>query len=139
MEHKAPKPGDLVFLDRTLGRFPDGSVIGHAGTVVKVRAGDPSRVVVDFSSTGYMPVEAPTPLPKPFTVYRRGDISATHNEDQVNPPDEPQFFGVVFPSGKTVIQWNTAVKSVAVFESMEELLKIHGHDDDVYRTEVVWG
>ncbi len=33
---------------------------------------------------------------KTFTMYRHNDISATHDANQVNPPTEPQFEGVVF-------------------------------------------
>ena len=73
-----------------------------------------------------------------FTVFRRGEIAQeTHAPELVNAPDEPQFFGVVFPSGKTVINWNTAAKSIAIFDSFEELDLVHGHPE--YETEWVWG
>ena len=74
-----------------------------------------------------------------FTVYRRGDISENHDENQMNDPHEPQYFGIVFPSGKCVINWNTAIKSVSVFDSYADMIKIHGHLDSHYLTDIVWG
>jgi hypothetical protein len=91
---------------------------------------DPSLNKVDDKTTD-------KPL-KLFSMYRRGDISEDHDENQRTDPDKPQFDGVIFRSGKTVISWNTAAKSVAVFDSFEELMKIHGHDDDRYKSEVVY-
>ena len=70
-----------------------------------------------------------------FSVYRRGDISDTHTESQVNSPDEVQFDGVVFNDGVTVIHWNTAIRSTSVFDSFGDLLEIHGHPEPNYATE----
>ena len=36
--------------------------------------------------------------------------------------------GIVFPDGVSVIRWRTAGGSTAVYESMENLINIHGHD-----------
>ena len=36
--------------------------------------------------------------------------------------------GVVFSSGKAVLCWTTKHTSVAVYDSLEELMAIHGHD-----------
>lgn len=73
---------------------------------------------------------------KHFTMYRRGDISATHDANQVNPPDQPQFEGVVFDDGKVVVRWLTAVPSTSVWDSLEDMLAIHGHPE--YDSELVW-
>lgn len=73
---------------------------------------------------------------KTFTVYRPQVPTDTHNEDQRNAPDEPQFQGVVFDSGKCVIQWLTAIRSVAVFDSLDDMIRIHGHPE--YGTNIVW-
>lgn len=35
--------------------------------------------------------------------------------------------GVVFTSGKVVISWLTPITSVAVYNSMDELMHIHSH------------
>ena len=78
---------------------------------------------------------------KLFSMYRRGDISEDHDENQRTDSNKPQFDGVIFRSGKAVISWNTEAKSVAVFDSFEELMKIHGHmgpKDDRYESEIVY-
>jgi len=71
-----------------------------------------------------------------FVMYRRGDISATHNEKQVNNPEEPQFQGIVFDDGVCVIRWLTATKSTSVWNSFEEMMEIHGHPE--YESELIW-
>jgi len=73
-----------------------------------------------------------------FTTYRRGDISDTHDENQMNPPDQPQFHGVVWPDGTCTIRWATAKAATAVWDSFEDMEAIHGHYEDGYGTEVVW-
>jgi len=37
-------------------------------------------------------------------------------------------WGVVFPDGVAVLRWITAGGSTAVYDSIESLEKIHGHD-----------
>ena len=64
-----------------------------------------------------------------FTAYRSEDLSDTHNADQVNPPEQAQFEGVVFDNGKCVINWLTAVRSIAVWDSFEDAMRIHGHPE----------
>jgi hypothetical protein len=73
-----------------------------------------------------------------FTAYRRNLASrGTHVPGvQANPDDQPQYEGVVFSSGKCVIHWLTASKSVSIFDSLEQMLQIHGHPE--YGTEIVW-
>ncbi len=72
---------------------------------------------------------------KTFTVYRK-IIPEHHNKDQANPPDEPQFEGVVFTDGTVAVRWLTAKKSTSVWSCMADLLAVHGHPE--YETEVVW-
>lgn len=43
--------------------------------------------------------------------------------------------GIVFSTGRAVLQWVTRLHSVAVYDSMEDLQAIHGHDG---RTTVEW-
>jgi hypothetical protein len=64
-----------------------------------------------------------------FTVFRRGDLSATHNADQVNGPDQAQFEGVVFSDGTTVVRWLTAARSTSVWADFATMWRIHGHED----------
>lgn len=73
---------------------------------------------------------------KTFTMYRKLDISATHNENQVNPPDEPQFEGVVFTDGSVAIRWLTAKRSTSVWSCLDDMLAIHGHPE--YGSILVW-
>lgn len=72
---------------------------------------------------------------KTFTVYRRV-IPDHHNEDQANPPDMPQFEGVVFSDGTVAIRWLTAKPSVSFWASLKDLMDVHGHPE--YGTEVIW-
>jgi hypothetical protein len=71
-----------------------------------------------------------------FTMYRRLDISATHDQNQTNPPSDPQFEGVVFSDGKVAIRWLMAKRSVAVWDSLEDMMAIHGHPE--YGSELIW-
>jgi len=43
--------------------------------------------------------------------------------------------GVQFPSGKVVLEWLTETPSEAVYESLEDCVKIHGHNN---HTVVEW-
>lgn len=70
-----------------------------------------------------------------FTMYRRA-IPGTHDDNQANPPNEPQFEGVVFSDGRVAVRWLTAKRSVSVWDSMEDMLAIHGHPE--YGSELVW-
>jgi hypothetical protein len=69
-------------------------------------------------------------------MYRRADISDTHDSNQVNLPDEVQFEGVVFTDGKCAIRWLTAKRSVSIWDSMDDMLSVHGHPE--YGSELVW-
>lgn len=71
-----------------------------------------------------------------FTMYRRGDLSATHNAVQANPAEDPQFEGVVFTDGSCVLRWRTAICSTSVWESLDAAMAIHGHPE--YQSELVW-
>ena len=43
--------------------------------------------------------------------------------------------GVVFGTGRAVLQWVTRLRSVAVYDSIEDVEAIHGHDG---RTAIRW-
>lgn len=75
---------------------------------------------------------------KRFTMYRRGDLSATHGDQLVAPPDQPQYEGVVFSDGTTVLRWCTPLKSTSVWASFDEALGVHGHPEERYASELVW-
>jgi len=43
--------------------------------------------------------------------------------------------GVIFSNTKVVLSWLTIHKSIAVYDSLAEMLAIHGHEG---RTKIVW-
>lgn len=57
-----------------------------------------------------------------FKVVRREDASGTSGIGVVAK-------GVLFPDGTTVVQWQTHVRSVVVYNSYADALHIHGHGD----------
>lgn len=71
-----------------------------------------------------------------FTVYRRNVPAETHDANQTNAPDEPQFEGVLFSDGYVAVRWLTAARSVSVWTSLSDLMKIHGHPE--YGSVWVW-
>ena len=71
-----------------------------------------------------------------FTMFRRNVPDETHDANQKNPPDEPQFEGVVFTDGSVAIRWRTAKRSTSLWDSLEDMLAIHGHPE--YGSELVW-
>ena len=62
-----------------------------------------------------------------FTAYRPFVPTDTHDENQRNQPNEPQFQGVEFDDGTVAIRWLTAKRSVSVWASLFDALDIHGH------------
>ena len=91
----------------------------------------------DMIDAGYLPVE-PVQLEtmRTFTMLRKGNLSTTHGCNQVNPPDEAQFEGVIFSDGKCAIRWLTLKRSISVWDSFEDMMAIHGHPE--YESELVW-
>lgn len=71
-----------------------------------------------------------------FTMYRKGDLSQTHDKNQANAPDEPQFEGVVFSDGSVAIRWLTKMRSTSIWDNLETAMAIHGHPE--YESELVW-
>ncbi len=72
-----------------------------------------------------------------FTAYRRNlSTRGTHTADQRNADHEPQFEGVIWTDGTVTLRWLTACRSTSVWNSLEEMLRIHGHPE--YGTEIVF-
>ena len=71
-----------------------------------------------------------------FTAYRPNVPTTTHDENQRNAPDEPQFQGVVFSDGTVAIRWLTAKRSTSVWQSLDDAMAIHGHPE--YGSYLVW-
>ena len=65
---------------------------------------------------------------KRFNLVRTEDVSGVSGTGVVAE-------GVMFSTGKCVLAWVTRFRSIAVYDSIEELESIHGHDG---RTQVVW-
>jgi hypothetical protein len=64
-----------------------------------------------------------------FTAYRPAIPLGTHDNNQANAPDEPQYEGIVFTDGTCVIRWMTAVGSTSVWDSFSACMLIHGHPE----------
>lgn len=65
-----------------------------------------------------------------FTAFRPALAErGTHNSDQMNAPDQPQYEGVVWTDGTCTIRWLTARGSTAVWASLGDMLAIHGHPE----------
>ena len=65
---------------------------------------------------------------KTFTLYRMRDISGTSGTGTVAE-------GVQFSDGTCVIRWLTLKASTAVYNSIEDIESIHGHNG---ATVVLW-
>jgi hypothetical protein len=65
---------------------------------------------------------------KNFILRRTEDVSGTSGIGVVAE-------GVQFENGKCVISWINKHTSIAIYENIEELIAIHGHEG---RTKVVW-
>lgn len=63
-----------------------------------------------------------------FNLVRDEDVSGISGTGKVAE-------GVVFSTGKAVLSWATQFKSVAVYDAIEELESIHGHNG---RTHIEW-
>ena len=77
-----------------------------------------------------------------FTAFRRNlsklvdDGKVGHTQYQRNADDEPQYEGVIWSDGTVTLRWRTAAKSTSVFNSLRDMLNIHGHPE--YGTDIVW-
>lgn len=63
-----------------------------------------------------------------FTLVRTEDVSGVSGTGIVAQ-------GVQFDSGHCVMEWTTKVNSVCMYQSIDDLVAIHGHDG---RTKVEW-
>lgn len=69
------------------------------------------------------------PLPRRFALQRRHDVSGVSGTGLV-------AFGTVYPTGRTTLAWCVGdIASVTVYDSPEQVEKIHGHDG---HTVLVW-
>ena len=69
-----------------------------------------------------------TTLPRLFALRRDVDETGVSGVGTV-------AYGVEFGDGRCVMRWSTHLKSTALYDSIQELEHIHGHDGS---TTVVW-
>jgi len=75
------------------------------------------------------PIEGPRPKPPLcFWLVRDEDVSGVSGVGIIAE-------GVLFDTGKAVLAWRTAYRSVAVYDSIEDLIAIHGHEG---KTHIAW-
>jgi hypothetical protein len=59
--------------------------------------------------------------PRIFFLYRQTDVTGVSGTGIVAE-------GVQFSDGTCAMRWRTEISSTAVYASLEDLVKIHGHD-----------
>ena len=71
-----------------------------------------------------------------FRVYRPNPPDDYQEKGHANAPDEVQFEGVEFSDGTVAVRWLTQYRSTSIWDSFEELDKVHGHPE--YGTIIGW-
>lgn len=71
-----------------------------------------------------------------FTGYRPTPPAEYADKGLANPPDMPQYQGVVFDDGTVALRWVTSYKSTSLFKNYREFFKVHGHPE--YGTRIEW-
>ena len=66
--------------------------------------------------------------PRPFALYRHQDVTGVSGTGSV-------AHGVQFADGQVVIRWLGASPSTVVWASLDDAMKVHGHDG---KTHLVW-
>ena len=66
--------------------------------------------------------------PRPFALYRHQDVSGVSGVGTV-------AHGTQFADGQVVIRWLGAFPSTVVWNSLDDAMRVHGHDG---KTRVVW-
>lgn len=111
---------------------------GEGFIFAKNRQGEALEVQCpDFCDNGLVEVNlqanmhAVAGTPRRFSVIRKADVTNHSGTGKV-------LDGVVFPCGKVVICWDTAVKSVNIYDTYEQFDSLHtsGHPEN--KTEMIW-
>jgi len=66
---------------------------------------------------------------RPFYLFRHEDAGGISGTGVV-------AVGVIFPNGRIVFQWVTYRTSMEFYDTMENLIEVHGHEG---KTEVIYG
>jgi len=74
-----------------------------------------------------VPVAAKSTMRR-FTLVRTEDVSGVSGTG-------PVVEGIQFSNGEVVLRWTTALSSIGIYNCIETVLKIHGHDG---RMEIEW-
>ena len=71
-----------------------------------------------------------------FRGYRPNPPAGYRELGVANPPNEPQYEGVVFSDGTVVCRWLTDYRSHSVWSSWSDFDAVHGHPE--YGTVIDW-
>lgn len=71
-----------------------------------------------------------------FIGYRPNPPAEYRENGTANPPDQPQYEGVVFSDGTVVCRWLTEFRSHSVWASWDDFYNVHGHPE--YGTVIQW-
>jgi hypothetical protein len=64
-----------------------------------------------------------------FTNYRPNPPADYQATGAANPPDEPQFQGVIFDDGTVVLRWLTPNRSWSIWPNWATMYAVHGHPE----------
>jgi hypothetical protein len=95
-------------------------------TDIKISGLEPRELDVEYAP-GHM---------RRFNVYRPAPPSEYLESGIANATDEVQFEGVVFSDGIVVIRWLTEHRSTSLWDSLADLVRVHGHPE--YETRWEW-
>ena len=73
---------------------------------------------------------------KTFEGYRPQPPKEYADKGLTNGGRGPDYVGLVLPSGKVVIEWQTKYKSITIYETWEDFWNITGHPE--YGTRIEW-
>ena len=71
-----------------------------------------------------------------FQCFRPNAPAEYREQGAANAPEEVQFEGVVFDDGTVCQHWLTIGRSHVIWQSFDDLMKIHGHPE--YGTRIDW-
>lgn len=63
------------------------------------------------------------PVARLFHLVRKNDVSGVSGTGIV-------ALGTEYPNGKCTISWNHELSCIGVYDSLEQLIEIHGHGGD---------
>ncbi len=84
---------------------------------------------MDDCSGGNENPDVPTRDMRTFRCYRPSPPASYYETGAANPPNEPQFEGVIFSDGTVVLRWLTEHRSHSVWTDWKSMSSIHGHPE----------